>query len=212
MFKFIIASNNEGKIREFRAMLNDFGEVVSQKQAHIHFQPNENGETFKQNALIKAKAIYNALPKKENVFILADDSGICVDALQGKPGVLSARFASPHSKSNANDEANRYKLITELEKRKLKESGAKFVACVALVGEGAHGERVEFCAMGECGGKVISQERGQNGFGYDSVFIPKGFDNTLAEVAPEVKNSLSHRRKALEQIKEFLELFEPVIS
>ena len=212
MFKFIIASNNEGKIKEFRAMLNDFGEVVSQKQAHIHLQPNENGDTFKQNALIKAKAIYNALPHKNNVFILADDSGICVDALQGKPGVLSARYASPNNKHNTNDEANRYKLITELKKQKLKESSAKFVACVALVGEGAHGERVEFCAMGECEGKVINQERGQNGFGYDSVFIPKGFSTTLAEVAPEVKNSLSHRRKALEQIKEFLELFEPVIS
>ena len=213
MFKFIIASNNEGKIRELSTMLGNFGEVMSQKQAHITLEPSENGNSFKQNALIKAKTIYNTLPQeKKNTFIIADDSGICVDDLEGKPGILSARYASPNSKKNANDEANRYKLISELKKRKLAESSAKFVACIALVGEGAHGERVEFCAVGECDGKVITQERGKNGFGYDSVFVPKGFDTTLAEVAPEVKNTLSHRRKALEQIKEFLELFEPMIS
>lgn len=213
MFKFIIASNNEGKIRELGTMLSNFGEVMSQSQAHITLEPNENGNSFKQNALIKAKTIYNTLPQeKKNTFIIADDSGICVDALEGKPGILSARYASPNNKKNASDEENRYKLINELKKHKLAESSARFVACVALVGEGAHGERVEFCAVGECEGKVITQERGKNGFGYDSVFVPKGFDTTLAEVAPEVKNTLSHRRKALEQIKEFLELFEPMIS
>ncbi|OBV29764.1 non-canonical purine NTP pyrophosphatase, RdgB/HAM1 family [Helicobacter sp. CLO-3] len=208
MFKFIIASSNQGKIREFQSMLSDMGEVISQKEANIHIEPKESGETFEENALIKAKTIFNTLPKdSKNIFILADDSGICVDALDGAPGVKSARYASPTS-HNASDSANRNKLISELKAKQIERSKAKFVACIALVGEGAHGERIEFSAIGECDGEVIAEERGKNGFGYDSMFIPEGFTQTLAEVAPEVKNALSHRHKALQKVREYLSVLE----
>lgn len=206
MFKFIIASNNQGKIREFQAMLSDLGEVLGQQEARIFIEPKECGQTFEENALIKAKAIFNTLPKdSKNTFILADDSGICVAALNGEPGVRSARYASTNER-NSSDEANRAKLISKLKAHQIKHTDAQFISCVALVGEGIRGERIEFTATGECNGKVIDEERGTNGFGYDSIFIPQGYTQTLAEIAPEVKNSLSHRHKALKKIREYLSL------
>ncbi|WP_407379820.1 non-canonical purine NTP pyrophosphatase [Helicobacter sp.] len=204
MFQFIIASNNEGKIKEFRAMLGDLGRVMSQREANIRLEPEENAQSFEENALKKAKAIFNTLPREPyGTFILADDSGICVDVLGGEPGVRSARYASKNDK-NATDEANRYKLIQELKSHGVSSSPARFVACVALVGMGARGERIEFVARGECEGRVIDEERGKNGFGYDRLFIPDGLEETLAEVAPEIKNRLSHRYRALLQVRDHL--------
>lgn len=206
MFAFIIASGNMGKIREMRDMLGDLGEVRSQKEANITLVPKEWGTSFKENALIKAQAVFHALPGNlRGVFVIADDSGICVDALGGEPGIRSARYASTTHR-NAEDSANRCKLLMELEKHGITHSKARFQACIALVGLGSHGEYVEYVAHGVCEGEVISQERGQNGFGYDSMFIPEGFSQTLAELPKEVKNSLSHRYKALLQIRERLQI------
>lgn len=204
MFQFIVASGNNGKIREIREMLGDLGQVLSQKEANILLEPEEWGATFRENALIKAKSVFNALPGNlYSVFVIADDSGICVDALNGEPGVKSARYASTTHR-NAQDSANRCKLIIELEKRGVASSKAQFVTCMALVGVGSRGEYVEYVANGVCEGEVINHERGHNGFGYDSMFIPDGFSQTLAELLSEVKNSLSHRYKALQQIRDRL--------
>ena len=210
---FVIASNNQNKIKEISQILGSAHKVISQSEIGINTNPKESGITFKENALIKAKAVFEHI-KDDNIFVLADDSGLCVDALNGEPGVKSARYANNRyanlNEQNSSDEANRQKLILELQKLGLAESSARFVACIALVGRKSgigskSGEILEYFAEGICEGKVITQERGKNGFGYDCVFIPNGYESTLAELSSDVKNSISHRKLALEKIKDFIE-------
>lgn len=187
--KILLATSNKHKVVELKEILKEF-EIYAFDEILTVFEIEENGNSFKENALIKARAVFNALNEKQkNEFIvLSDDSGICVDVLGGKPGIYSARFSG-----KGDDKSNRDELVKQMGALGFKTSKAHYVAAIALVSlEG------EWTVHGTMHGHVINTERGENGFGYDSLFIPKGFDKTLAELSNDEKNQLSHRFKALE--------------
>lgn len=201
----IVASSNANKIKEIREI---FGcDVYSAFDFGVNIDVEENANTFSGNARLKARAFFNELKTKidSNFVVLADDSGLCVDELNGDPGVKSARYANLDSniESNASDIDNNAKVINELNLLNKTESSARFVCSIVAVGLDSNKE-FEFSALGDCNGVVITQERGKNGFGYDSIFIPDGFNKTLGELESSVKNSISHRKKALDIIKQKL--------
>lgn len=184
--KLLIASNNKHKIEEISTILKGkFEKIVSLADEGIVCNPDENGKTFVENAFIKAKAA----AKLTDLAVLADDTGLCVDALDGRPGVMSARFAEEH-----NDAANRRKLLDELKDKT--DRTAHFECAVALVYP--NGKFV--CASGRVNGRILTSEVGQNGFGYDSLFYCDELGKTFAEAAPEEKNSVSHRGRALKEL------------
>jgi XTP/dITP diphosphohydrolase len=193
--KIIVASSNKGKIKEIKEFLKDF-EIVPFNELIEPFEIEENGKSFKENAIIKAKAIYQKLPGN---IVLADDSGISVNILGGIPGIYSARFAG----DGASDKENLFKLINELKKRDIKKTPAYYSAAIALATP--YGI---YTAHGFMRGDVIDEARGDNGFGYDPMFIPKGFDKTLGELEDEIKKSISHRSKALELAKIILDVLK----
>ncbi len=188
--KLVLATSNKGKVREIREYCDSF-EVIPYSELIEEFEIVEDGSTFKENALIKARAVYEALGRKD-VIVLADDSGISVDALGGEPGIYSARYAG----EGADDKQNLQKLIDELKKRGLRESNAHYTAAMAIVSR--LGEQT---VHGWMYGKVITTPCGENGFGYDPIFIPEGFEQTLGELGGDVKKELSHRSKALRLAK-----------
>lgn len=195
--KIILATSNKHKVLELKEILKDF-EIYAFDEVLTPFEIEENGKTFKENALIKARAIFNALDEKQkkDFIALSDDSGICVDVLGGNPGIYSARFSG-----KGDDKSNRDKLVNEMIKKDFKQSKAHYVAAIAIVGLMG-----EFSTHGTMHGQVIDTEKGENGFGYDSLFIPKGFDKTLAELSTDKKNNISHRFKALELAKIILKI------
>ena len=185
--KIVLATSNKGKVREIIELLHD-REVFPYTDLMEGFEIVEDGDTFKANALIKARAVYNALGDSEAI-VVADDSGISVDALDGAPGIYSARYAGEHA--NAKDNLN--KLIATLKDNALQRTPAYYTAAIALVCA-----KGEFCVHGWMYGEAISQACGNNGFGYDPMFIPCGFEQTLGELDESVKKAFSHRAKALE--------------
>ena len=190
--KLIMASNNQKKLREMQRILVDMGvEVVPQREAGCDFEVEETGKTFAENAFLKAEAVVRAtgLPA------VADDSGLMVDALDGAPGIYSARFTGSHEDS---DEARVQFLLQKLEG--VADRSAKFVSSICCVFPNGDTLRTE----GECPGEIIFAPRGQNGFGYDPVFRPRGFDRTMAELAPEEKDKISHRGAAMRKFREEL--------
>ncbi|MBC5857915.1 RdgB/HAM1 family non-canonical purine NTP pyrophosphatase [Campylobacter jejuni] len=195
--KIILATSNKHKVLELKKNLKDF-EIYAFDEVLTPFEIEENGKTFKENALIKARAVFNALDEKQkkDFIALSDDSGICVDILEGNPGIYSARFSG-----KGDDKSNRDKLVSEMVKKGFKQSRAHYVAAIAMVGLMG-----EFSTHGTIHGQVIDTEKGQNGFGYDSLFIPKGFDKTLAQLSVDKKNNISHRFKALELAKIILKI------
>ncbi|EAK0878045.1 RdgB/HAM1 family non-canonical purine NTP pyrophosphatase [Campylobacter coli] len=187
--KILLATSNKHKVVELKEILKEF-KIYAFDEILTVFEIEENGNSFKENALIKARAVFNALNEnqKNEFIVLSDDSGICVDVLGGKPGIYSARFSG-----KGDDKSNRDELVKQMGALGFKTSKAHYVAAIALVSlEG------EWTVHGTMHGHVISTERGENGFGYDSLFIPKGFDKTLAELSNDERNQLSHRFKALE--------------
>ncbi len=195
--KILLATSNKHKVIELKELLKEF-EIYAFDEILTTFEIEENGNSFKENALIKARAVFNALDEnqKNEFIVLSDDSGICVDVLGGKPGIYSARFSS-----KGDDKSNRDKLVNEMIKKGFKQSKAHYVAAIAMVGLIG-----EFSTHGTMHGKVIDTEKGENGFGYDSLFIPKGFDKTLAQLSVDEKNNISHRFKALELAKIILKI------
>ncbi len=190
--KLLIASNNANKIREIKAILGGcFDEILSLREAGYDIDPEENGVTFEENAVIKAQAVADltGLPA------LADDSGLEVDCLHGAPGVYSARYCGYHG----DDAANNAKLIEEVSKFP-DPRGAQYACALALIFPG----KVPIITKGVCRGTIQLEPKGHNGFGYDPYFIPDGFDKTFAELPAEVKNGMSHRAKALELLKQQL--------
>jgi len=167
-------------------MCTDF-DVVAYSELIEPFEIVEDAPTFKGNALLKAKAVYEALDDEEAI-VLSDDSGISVDALDGAPGIYSARYGG----ENASDKENLYKVMDEVKAKGLESSSAHYTAAIAIVTK--EGEQV---VHGWMYGDVITTPRGENGFGYDPCFVPEGFDKTLGELDDEVKKGLSHRSKAL---------------
>lgn len=186
MEKLIVASNNKGKIKEIKEILKDVYEIVPMGEAGFNEEIEENGSTFFENALIKAKAVSEAL----GVNALADDSGLCVDALGGAPGIYSARFSGVHG----DDAANRKKLLSELKNLKNPdERKAKFVSSVVLYKR--DGEVVS--GIGETHGIIGFKEEGENGFGYDSLFVSDDLGKSFGVATAEEKNAVSHRKRAL---------------
>lgn len=195
--KILLASNNAHKLAELKQLLKDF-EIYAFSELLQGFDIAETGASFKENALIKARAVYSALDEgqKRDFIVLSDDSGLCVDALKGAPGIFSARFSEQKT-----DSANNAKLIDELQRLDLEQSTAHYTACIAAVSCWG-----ELCVHGYLHGCVISQLRGQNGFGYDALFVPQGFERTLGELEPEIKAAISHRAKALKDMQFLLQI------
>lgn len=185
--KLVLATSNKGKVREIKALCKDY-EVVPYSELIDEFEIIEDGVSFKENALIKAKAVFKAL-KDDDVIVVADDSGISVDVLDGKPGIYSAR----HAGKNANDKDNLNKLIQDIKDKNVTSSPAHYTAAIAIVTSNS-----EYTVHGWMHGTAISEAIGDGGFGYDPMFIPLGYDKTLGELDDEIKKSLSHRAKALE--------------
>ena len=188
----IIASKNQGKIREFKKILEPMGyNVISQKEAGINIEVDETGTTFRENSELKARAIYEITHKA----VLADDSGIEIEYLNGEPGIYSARYMGLST-----DEEKRKCVLNKLDGVEESKRGARFVCCICYINE--NGE--EKFAEGYWKGKISTEERGENGFGYDPIFIPEGLTITSAEMLPEEKNVVSHRAKALNKLLELL--------
>lgn len=192
MKKLIVASNNKHKISEIKQILRDFPfQILSMQEAGINTDVDENGSTFEENAHIKAIEIYKALGKKYAV--LADDSGLIVDILNGEPGVFSARYSGVHGNDKKNNEKLLYNLKgIEFEKRK-----AHFICAIELIFD----ENNIIDVQGSVEGYIIEEERGIDGFGYDPLFYVPKFNKTFAEITSEEKNSISHRGEALKKLK-----------
>ena len=189
--KLIIASNNAHKLEEIKAILGDsFEEILSLREAGIEHETVEDGATFAENATKKAREIMQL----SGCCALADDSGLCVDALGGAPGIYSARFAGEHG----NDAANRRRLLKELENTD--ERGAHFCCSMALV----RPDGTMTTAEGFVYGDIARAEAGENGFGYDSLFYLPEYGCTMAQLPPEKKNAISHRHNALQALLEKL--------
>ena len=189
--KLLAATTNRGKIREITDILSGLGiTVVSPREINLNVEVKEDGSTFAENACIKARAWSLAAGTPA----LADDSGLCVDALQGRPGVMSARFSGP----DATDEKNIALLLKLLEGEA--ERSARFVCAAALAWE--TGEVV--VAEGVYEGVIIDRPKGMGGFGYDPVFLDPELNKTLAQMSPEEKNARSHRRRALDALRDLL--------
>lgn len=192
--KIVFASGNKGKLREAREIFSGF-EVVSIKDYPGWVSPEENGSSFLQNSVIKAEAAGKCV---KDAAVLADDSGLCVAALDGAPGIYSSRFSGAGT-----DEANRKKLLGELHGA---EDRSAYFCCAAVL---LFPDGTMLAAEGRCLGRIIDEERGENGFGYDPVFVPDGMEKTLAELGEEEKNALSHRGKAfgklISQLKKLTE-------
>lgn len=185
--KIIFASQNTGKVREVKSIFeNSNFEIISLYDLGNNIEIDETGSTFSENAVIKAKKIYDYYKEP----VIADDSGLIVEQLDGRPGVYSARYAG----ENCTFEDNNIKVINEL-KEFPEPHRAKFV-CTAVFYDGKN--IIE--TVGELKGKIIKEQRGNNGFGYDPIFVPDGYDKTIAELSLEEKNKISHRAEAFNKL------------
>jgi XTP/dITP diphosphohydrolase len=192
MNKLLIASNNPKKIKEIKEILGDFFDIfLTFKECGLE-SPEENGETFKENSLIKAT--YGC--EKTGYITLADDSGLCVDYLNGEPGVYSARYAE-----EGNDKKNYQKLLDKLQGIPKEYRSAHFISVIALV----YPDGRKIICEGKVDGIIDTEPRGENGFGYDPVFYLPQYQCTMAQLPAEEKNKISHRGKALKKLKEELE-------
>ena len=199
MQSLLLGTGNPGKVKEIVSILEDSGWSLSSLQEFEQIEsPEENGATYSDNAILKARFYATAT----EMFALADDSGLEVDALSGAPGVFSARYAG----ENATDADRRALLLSELEKTGDKDRRARFVAVVAIASpEG----RIVNLSEGICEGIITSVPRGTGGFGYDPLFIPDGYDQTFAELPENIKNRISHRGRALMKTADFLRSSKP---
>ena len=191
--KLVLATSNKGKVREIQALCEDY-EVVPYSELIDEFEIIEDAKTFKDNALIKARAVFNALEDKD-VIVIADDSGISVDVLGGAPGIYSARYGG----ENASDKDNLVKLMDDIKAKGVENSPAFYTAAMAIVTKTS-----ERTVHGWMYGTALTQRRGEGGFGYDPMFVPLGYDKTLGELSDEIKRKLSHRSKALMLVKKIL--------
>lgn len=184
--RIIAATQNKGKIKELREIFSPLGfEVISQKEAGIDTDVEENGESFEENARLKARAVYDICGGT----VIADDSGLCVEALGGAPGIYSARYAG----ENATDEEKIEKLLFEM--RDKENRSARFVTSLVMIIDGR-----ELTATGQTYGRILTAPSGANGFGYDPIFFSEDLHKSFAEATAEEKNSVSHRGRALKQM------------
>lgn len=191
--KLVLASKNKKKLVEMNDILSQLGiEVCSEAEAGVDVEVEETGTTFEENSLLKARAVMEA----SGLPAIADDSGLCVDALGGAPGVYSARYGGPGL-----DDVGRYRLL--LENMKGQPRGAKFVSVITCCFPNGD----VLTARGECPGTIAFAPMGEGGFGYDPVFFIPSLKKTFAQLTPEEKNAISHRGKALEQFQKELERY-----
>jgi XTP/dITP diphosphohydrolase len=186
----VVASGNAHKLREIAEIFNDY-QVLSQKQAGFDVDVEETGKTFMENALIKARAASQALQQP----VVADDSGLCVDALGGAPGVYSARYSGGHG----NDKANRELLLKNMQNENNRR--AYFVCAMALV----FPDGKEVTVEGRTYGNILHEETGEGGFGYDSLFLSDDLNKSFGLATAEEKNGVSHRFRALQALREKIE-------
>lgn len=186
--KIILASNNKNKLREFSGIVKD-AEIISQSQAGIKLEVEETGSTFEENAFLKANAVH----KLSKCAVIADDSGLEVDALDGRPGIYSARYGGDIS-----DAEKCLKILEEMKDVPDVKRTARFVCCICYISE--NGEKT--VVRGTCEGKIGYEPIGENGFGYDPIFMYDG--KSFAEIPAEQKNSVSHRSNALKKLSEVL--------
>ena len=189
--KLVISTGNQNKVREIKNILSDIEiEVLSKRDIGLEdLDVLEDGDTLESNSLKKARAIAN----KVDYLVIADDSGLFVDSLGGDPGVYSSRYAG----EEGNDDKNNKKLLNAIKDLSMEDRGAKFKAVIALITE----DKREIVVYGECKGKIAFKETGENGFGYDPLFIPDGYEKTFGEIDDEEKNKISHRANALKNLK-----------
>lgn len=199
--RIVFATGNAGKVKEIRMIMADIGlDVVSMKEAGIYTDIEENGKTYEENAMIKARAV----AALTDDIVMADDSGLEIDALNKEPGVYSARYMgedTPYSIKNAN-------LISRLEGVKDEDRTARFVCAIAAILP----DGTELTTRAAIEGRIGYEERGTNGFGFDPIFYVPQFGKTTAELSEEEKNRVSHRGKALELMKEELRKHEGYCS
>lgn len=194
--RIIAATKNKGKIKEIQEILGDLGfEVVSQQEAGYNLDVLETGDTFEKNALIKARAVAMVCDNP----VLADDSGLCIASLDGRPGIYSARYAG----EGASDADKVAKILSEL--KGVRDRSAKFVTAAAFI----FPDGTEITAEGEVTGVITEAPEGDNGFGYDPIFYSDELGKTFAAASDEEKNSVSHRSRALkalcEKLKRYME-------
>lgn len=189
--KILIATTNKGKMNDIREIFKDLNlTILSFLEFKNYPEVIEDGDTFEANAIKKAKAAYDYF----KIPVIADDSGLTVEQLNGAPGVISARYAG----ENATDKQNNIKLISELQNHP-EPHLAKYI-CVAVYYDGNNLKIVN----GDCKGRIVKVGKGANGFGYDPYFVPEGYELTMGELSLQEKNKISHRLKAFEQLKDIL--------
>ena len=197
MIKLVLATRNKNKIHEFKALFKEFSDldvsVLSLDDIGFYGDVEENGSTFEENAICKA-----SVPARLGYIGIADDSGLCVDALNGAPGIYSARF------SGGNDEDNNDLLLEKLDG--VSDRGAKYVCAIACV---FPDHLADFTVRGECFGKILTERQGDGGFGYDPLFYYEPFGKTFAQVELEKKNQVSHRALAM---RSFINKLTKVLS
>jgi len=193
--RLVLATSNQGKVKEIKELCDDY-EVIPYTELIDGFEIIEDGDSFQENALIKARAVFKAL-NDEDVVVIADDSGISVDVLDNAPGIFSARYAG----EDATDKDNLHKLIEDIKAKGVKSSPAHYTASIAIVTKNN-----AFSVHGWMYGDAIIEKRGDKGFGYDPMFIPKGYDKTLGELDNSIKKELSHRSKALHLAKKIIKV------
>ena len=185
--RFVLASNNARKLEELRQILSQMGhEVLSQREAGLNLTVEETGTTFEENARLKARGASDAL----GLPVIADDSGLMVDALDGAPGVYSARYGG----EGLDDRGRNALLLKNMDGKENR--SARFVCCICC----RFPDGREITARGECPGQILEGPRGKDGFGYDPVFYMPEYGKTMAEMTPEEKNAVSHRGRALEHL------------
>jgi len=195
MRKLVVASNNINKIKEIKNILKAVPvEILSLSEAGINVEIEENGNSFIENAYIKAEKIVNML---SGVMVLADDSGLAVDSLGGAPGIYSARFSGEHGNSKKNNE----KLLSLLQNKNFSERKASFICAMVLISENGEIIRVQE----KVDGIIIDEERGHNGFGYDPIFYLEDYKQTFGEIDSVLKNKISHRARALAKLHQEIE-------
>ena len=187
--KIVLASSNKGKIKEIQKLLPDV-EVVAYSDLLGSFEIVEDGKSFKENAIIKAKAVIKKLQEigENDSIVIADDSGLTVPILDNEPNIYSARYAG----MNATDEENNQKLIMKLQEKNIKRTEAFYIACLAI----AYQNNI-YTTHGWMYGEVIDKMMGEGGFGYDPLFIPNGYDTTLGVLDENIKKKIGHRAQAL---------------
>ncbi|MBN2825352.1 MAG: RdgB/HAM1 family non-canonical purine NTP pyrophosphatase [Campylobacterales bacterium] len=197
--EIVLATSNKGKLREFKQMCQ--ANILSFQELLGDIEVEETENSFAGNAILKAKEIYNKLVEQygKHYIVVADDSGLVVDALGGEPGIYSARYAG----DNASDQENMDKLINNLTQKSLASSKAHYTCAIAIVSK-----YDTYCVHGWVHGSIDTTPKGDQGFGYDPLFTPDGYTQTMAEISPELKSKISHRAKALVLAKPIIEMLK----